>query len=141
MEDSYRMITVTLACHHRPSFREARTAPAVGESIYCTRCTDYQQVVVSKTNHRVRCRDCQLSGKDIANLDTARRKASRHVMKRATHRVDIFDGDKKVETITQDKGQGELPYDSVIADSLAFVSEHQRVLREALLPNRDRPGR
>jgi hypothetical protein len=52
------------------------------------------------------------------------------VMKRNTHRVDVFNGDVLEETITQDAGQGSLQFDGEVSDRLAFVEEHQGRLRD-----------
>lgn len=129
------MNVVTLSCHHVVKFKTH--PPLKGAEHWCLRCEAYQRVITSKANYAVRCRDCTLSTLDIARLETARSKASRHVMKRYTHRVDILDTGIVVETIAQDEGQGELPFDAAVRDRIALVTEHQRVLREALLPKRD----
>ena len=123
-------VEVMLSCTHSVQFKQTDHPPKRGESIYCGRCVDWQTVVSGADIYRARCRDCKLHRRNMHKLETARRAASNHVMKRATHRVDVFNGDTLELTITQDEGQGELPFDGEVRDRLAFVAEHQGRLRD-----------
>jgi hypothetical protein len=123
-------IEIRLSCTHSLHYRASDHPPVKGSSIYCPRCVCERTVVSGNDRYRARCRDCAMSRKNLAQLSTARRAASNHVMKRTTHRVDIFNGDVLEITVTQDPNQGELPYDGDLADRLAFVADHQGRLRD-----------
>lgn len=130
-------IEVVLSCKHKLDF-PINGVPLIGEDAYCRWCGRLKMVESAPNQYRVDCRDCTLARRVGADLTTAKITASKHVVKRNTHRVDIFNGNKKVATIAQDPNQGELPFDSVTKERLAANQPHQDSLKTIFKKGLDR---
>lgn len=128
---------VKLDCGHSVLFKSP--LPTLGEQITCPDCTmathrtTIRRVVETRAVYRIRCRNCSLSRGYGADIDRPRATASLHVMKRQGHRVDLYNGQTLVDTISN-TGEDTLPFPS-LEERLAMVPRHQQSLRA--LSNRD----
>lgn len=128
-------VAVRLACTHVTVF--AVSPPRPGQSVYCRRCRAYADVIENASLLKVRCRSCSYatvfameSDDDYAAvLSDSRRAASRHSLRR-DHTVDIKRSDGSiVETVSNDEGQGQLPFSASLTDRIEGNRAHQQSLR------------
>ena len=116
-----------LHCKHRMHFSTAK--PASGDQVYCRSCQAYRLVVRHIRALMVKCRDCTYSANHGEDSLGAERAASRHVMKKPEHRVDLTVDGVVVQTVAQDAGQGVLPFATAVQERQAANRDHQGSLK------------
>ena len=95
-------VLVMLRCNYPLLFYPA---PTVGDIVYCRRCEDYRDVVVSEREYSWVCPQCRNYRKQYgADRRGAIRGASKHAQA-FTHVVDVYKGPSKVDTIGRHTGQ------------------------------------
>lgn len=90
--------TVVLECRHKVEFNYA--PPAIGEKIWCARCTIYRVITSIVDQLRVRCLRCNFSHAYGRDWDRAYKAASKHVSNYPSHSVKVWDGAKHLRTVT-----------------------------------------
>lgn len=120
-------------CQHTSNFE---VMPRPGDIVWCRRCADYRTVEKALRVVRVRCqfRGCRYSRPYGDDRDSASRAASRHVMAHPQHHVAVIVDGETVETISQDAGQGMLPFESQVTARLRDNRAHQALLRRPMNP-------
>lgn len=120
------IVQLNASCGHVVEYR--KPAPTEGQQVYCRRCDQYRDVIGTVPQYHVRCLGCSYSRMFGQDLDTARAKGSRHVIKKE-HEVFISLGGEHVETISQNGSQGELPFQSTVTERRQFTDKHQASLK------------
>lgn len=83
------MSEVILACLHHMDFNPI---PTVGDVLYCRRCAEYQQCLVTIAEWYIKCNEkaCRVKHRYGADEHRARRIAVRHVYKYPSHVVTVY---------------------------------------------------
>ena len=88
--------TAYLECGHDITFTNLSSTPGRGENIYCIRCRAYYVVKLAPAKYSVRCLDCRFSRATYGHVRlTAERDVSKHMKKKPTHSVALYDGNIK----------------------------------------------
>ena len=100
---------IELSCQHRRIF--PAPCPRKDETVWCSRCGDYRTVAAVLGVYRVKCRHCRLSRPYSYNLLTAGQAMMSHRRTYGTHVVDLWQGEKRIDTYGNTADQT-LPYGS-----------------------------
>ena len=90
-----RFKVVEYSCRHRREFPVKGNIPALGEKVWCPRCTRESSVIKHLEEFRVRCSNCPYSRAFGANRLQAEIAASKHHNKLPWHEVTLWFGSKK----------------------------------------------
>lgn len=75
-------------------------APVRGEVVFCPRHRLREKVKYAPPTYRGRCRQCSAGRRYGTMLGLALREIDRHIQRRPTHTMDLYDGYVIVETVT-----------------------------------------
>jgi hypothetical protein len=81
---------VTLECGHKMAFPIAK--PEIADTVWCTRCGDYNTVSPTNFEWHLKCEDCRASRGYGDDRLLTEQKAARHHMSRPTHTVKVMYG-------------------------------------------------
>lgn len=92
------MSEVILSCFHRAEFEPI---PVVGDKLYCRRCGDYQQCLVTIAEWYIKCntKTCHVKARYGTDEHRARRIATRHVLKYPSHVVTVYQDGVPIDDI------------------------------------------
>lgn len=94
-------VEIVFECGHTVFY--PKPAPTIGEVAMCRKCNDYMSVMDAPNSpFRIKCRDCQLGQRYGADGITAGRRAASHLLKRPSHTVDVYQGEKLAHTLTNE---------------------------------------
>lgn len=127
---------VALECHHVNNFR--KPTPKVGEVVWCRKCGDYSEVIAAEdTPFRLKCRNCSFGSTYGADGTTAGRRAAAHVIRKGSHTIDVFHGDKKVRTIV---GSQDVLSEDILGVNLTDIAKQNASLLRKFTAGRTNAG-
>lgn len=128
---------IALECHHVNHYQ--KPTPKVGEIAWCRKCNDYSEVIAADmTPFRLKCRDCPFGMTYGSDGVTAGRRAAQHVIKRGTHRVDVYQGAKLVRTIN---GNQDVLSDDILGVNLTDIAKQNASLLRDFMAKQGNSGK